>query len=294
MTGWNLREHDRIAGDLYAVRLLGGGLRYEAYLAWHEGLRALVVVKLVRPDLVDHPGALEGLRREAAAVQGLAHPMLLRAFGAELEGDRPHLVLEFVEGPRLSTLIRRYAVSIEQALPLALNLCSVLHYLAGRRVLHLDVKPRNIIMSHEPRLIDLSIARRMDELDELTGPVGTDAYMAPEQCDPTLFGDLGPAADVWGLGATLYEAVEGRRPFPDDGSRFPQLRSDPLPLSRRVPEPLADAVRACLERRPEDRPAAEDLARTFEPLVDALPAPRLGRFRPSPRRRHDHQEVHHS
>ena len=58
MTGWNLREHDRIAGDLYAVRLLGGGLRYEAYLAWHEGLRALVVVKLVRPDLVDHPGAL--------------------------------------------------------------------------------------------------------------------------------------------------------------------------------------------------------------------------------------------
>jgi serine/threonine-protein kinase len=273
------------------VRLLGGGLRYEAYLAWHDDLRTLVVVKLVRPELVTDAGALDGLRREVQAVRGLAHPMLPRGFGAELEGDCPHLVLEFVEGPRLSTLIRRYAVSIEQVLPLALNLCAVLHYLGRERIVHLDVKPRNIIMGQEPQLIDLSIARRLDELGELTGPVGTDAYMAPEQCDPTLFGDLGPAADMWGLGATLHEALTGQRAFPDDGARFPQLRNDPWPLPRRVPEPLAAAVNACLERRPEDRATAQELARTLEPLVDALPAPRLGRFRPSPKRRHDHQEV---
>ena len=97
----------------------------------------------------------------------LAHPMLLRSYGAQLGGERPHLVLEHIEGPRLSTLMRRYGMSLEQLLPLALNLCAVLHYLAHERVVHLDVKPSNIIMGGEPRLIDLSIARRLDELHEL-------------------------------------------------------------------------------------------------------------------------------
>src|ERR671914_292309 len=87
-----------------------------------------------------------------------------RSFGAQLGGERPHLVLEHIEGPRLSTLMRRYGMSLEQLLPLALNLCSVLHYLAHAGVVHLDVKPSNVIMGGEPRLIDLSIARTLDEL----------------------------------------------------------------------------------------------------------------------------------
>jgi serine/threonine protein kinase len=217
--------------------------------------------------------------------------MLLRAFGEQLAGDRPHLVLEFIEGPRLSTLIRRYGVSLEQLLPLALNLCAVLHYLAHERVLHLDVKPRNIIMGADPRLIDLSIARPIDELGALRSPVGTDAYMAPEQCDPDRFDELGPPADVWGLGATLHEALTRRHPFPEDGGRFPQLRTAPRKLPNQVPARVAGAVMACLDPRPGDRPTAEELAAQLEPLIDALPAPRLGRFRPTPRRRSNQQEV---
>ena len=202
-------------------------------------------------------------------LRALAHPMLLRSYGAQLGGERPHLVLEHIEGPRLSTLMRRYGMNLEQLLPLALNLCSVLHYLAHEGVVHLDVKPSNIIMGGEPRLIDLSIARRLDELHELRSPVGTDLWMAPEQRDVERFGEIGPASDVWGLGATLRAAM------PD-----------------RVPAPVGDAVAACLAPRPADRPTADELARALEPLVDALPAPRLGRFRPSPRRRNPHQEVY--
>ena len=93
--------------------------------------------------------------------------------------------------------------------------------------------------------------------------------MAPEQREVDRFGEIGPASDVWGLGATLRAAM------PD-----------------RVPAPVADAVGACLAPRPADRPTADELARALEPMVDALPAPRLGRFRPSPRRRNPHQEVH--
>jgi eukaryotic-like serine/threonine-protein kinase len=270
MTHWDFREDDVIAPGLRAVRLLGGGRRYEAHLAWAERLRALVVVKVVRPEQVADPHALEGIRREATMLRRLAHPMLLRSFGAQVDGDRPHLVLEHIEGPRLSTLLRRYGTSVEQALPLALNLCAVLHYLAQEDVVHLDVKPSNIIMGGEPRLIDLSIARRLDELAELVTPVGTDRWMAPEQADVDRFGDIGPPSDVYGLGATLRAA-----------------------LPPRVPAQLAAAVDACLAPRPTDRPTAGQLADLLEPMVDALPAPRLGRFRPSPRRRtHDHQEVH--
>jgi eukaryotic-like serine/threonine-protein kinase len=266
MTGWNFHEGDEIAPGLRAVRLLGGGRRYEAYLAWADHLRALVVVKVLRPD---QAGDLDALRREADMLRRLAHPMLLRSFGATLGGERPHLVLEHIDGPRLSTLMRRYGLNLEQLLPLALNLCAVLHYLAHERVVHLDVKPSNIIMGGEPRLIDLSIARRFDELGEIRSPVGTELWMAPEQRDVERFGEIGPASDVWGLGATLRAA-----------------------MPERVPAPVGDAVAACLDPRPANRPTADELARMLEPLVDALPAPRLGRFRPSPHRRNRHQEVH--
>src|SRR5918992_2428656 len=217
--------NDEIAPGLRTLRLLGGGIRYQAYIAYSDHLRALVVAKVVRREAVENPAALAGLRGEARMLDRLAHPMLLRGFGAVLDGPRPHLVLELIEGPRLSTLIRRHGVDLEQLLPLALNLCSVLHYLAREGVVHLDVKPRNIIMGAEPRLIDLSIARELHELAALRRPAGTDPYMAPEQCDPDRFGELGPPADVWGLGATLYEAISGRRPFAGlgDGERFPQL-----------------------------------------------------------------------
>jgi serine/threonine protein kinase len=282
-----IRPGDEIAPGLRAVRLLGGGLRYEAHIAHSEHLRALVVVKVLRDGLLDDEGALAGLRGEARLVERLAHPQLLRGFGAVLDGPRPHLVLELIEGPRLSTLIRRHGVDLEQLLPLALNLCSVLHYLAREGVMHLDVKPRNIIMGAEPRLIDLSVAREVEDLRRLRGPVGTDAYMAPEQCEPGRADLLGPPADVWGLGATLYEAVTRRRPFDFSGSRWPQLHERPEPLGDRVPAPVRDAVMACLERDPADRPTPGQLGDALEPLVGALPAPRIGRFRPR-RIRHTH------
>jgi serine/threonine protein kinase len=266
MNRWTFHESDEIAPGLRAVRPLGGGHRYEVHLAWADDRRTLVVVKIVRSG---DAGAISGIHREARLLRRLAHPMLLRSFGAALGGERPYLVLEHIEGPRLSTLLRRYGMSLEQLLPLALNLTAVLHYLAHERVVHLDVKPSNIIMAGEPRLIDLSVARHEAELGALRSPVGTDRWMAPEQRDPERFGEIGPASDVWGLGATLRAA-----------------------LPERVPPSVAGAVSAALEPRPQDRPTAAELGDLLAPMVDALPAPRLGRFRPSPRRRTQHQEVH--
>lgn len=286
-SSWKFHEGDEIVPGRHATRLLGGGRRYEAYLAWDDDLHTLVVAKIVRPALVGSPSARRGIEGEARALQALSHPTIVRVFDAVLEGDRPHLLLEHLDGPRLSTLLRRYRVILEQLLPLGLELCSALHYMHHRGFLHLDVKPRNVVMSARPRLIDLSVAMPVDAVGAITRPIGTDAYMSPEQCDPERFSEIGPPSDIWGLGVTLYEALTRVRPFPaPDASvasgpaRYPQLVSDPFHLPSDFPRPLTDAIHSCLDRRPESRPTAVELADAFEPWVAALPGPRLGLFRP--------------
>jgi serine/threonine protein kinase len=271
-----------------AERRLGGGERYVAYLGWHERLFAPVVVKVVRPDQVNDSSTLRGLRREVEMLGWLAHPVVVRSFDAVLEGERPHVVLEHLDGPRLSTLLRRFGpLALDQLLPLGLEMCSALHYLSTESVVHLDVKPSNIIMGSPPRLIDLSIARTLGAAAALDHVVGTDAYLAPEQADPPRTGSPGSPADIFGLGATLYEALTGFRPF-SPGARestalphekWPQLVDDPAPLPRGVPEVVAAPVLACLARDPAARPTAAELADELQPLVEALPRPVLGGLR---------------
>jgi eukaryotic-like serine/threonine-protein kinase len=238
---WGFAEGDVIAPGRHAISLLGGGRRYEAYLVWDDTLHALVVVKVVRPEQTGDADTLAGMAGEAEALARLAHPSLVRCFDAVLDGERPHLVLELLDGPRLSTLERRYGVVVEQLLPLALQLCSALHYMARRGYAHLDVKPRNIIMSSTPKLIDLSVARTFDGARRTRLPIGTDAYMAPEQCDPLLFGTIDERTDVWGLGVTLYEALAGRRPFPPGDERSAELR-ERFPQVAHAPDPFPDDV----------------------------------------------------
>jgi eukaryotic-like serine/threonine-protein kinase len=286
--GRGLAEGDELAPGLVAMRRLGGGSHYEAYEAWDERLYALVVVKAVRPHLVEDPRVLGELEAEAAMVARLAHPVIVRGFGAVLDGPRPHLVLEHLEGPRLSTLIRRHGpLAVEQLVPLGLQLCSALHYLREERVAHLDLKPANTIMSGPPRLIDLSIAAALDDAARLAKPLGTDGYMAPEQCDPAGRGPVGPEADVWGLGVTLYRAATGERPFPqgdpsaDGPVRWPQLELRPEPPDpRRVPDAVAGPIMSCLSSDPSDRPLPSELAEQLEMVLSMQSKPKLSAMKP--------------
>ncbi|WP_262848884.1 serine/threonine-protein kinase [Mumia quercus] len=286
LASWGLARGDAIAEDLIAMRLLGGGHAYEAYLAFDEILHAPVVVKVVRPDQVDDPVTLRGLEREADMLADLAHPAIVRRFGVQLDGARPHLILENLDGPRLSSLVRRHgALPVQQLLPLGLELASALHYLRVRDVVHLDVKPSNVIMGAPARLIDLSLARRTEAAARLDYVVGTDDYLAPEQADPQGYGVPSPASDVWGLGATLYHAACGYAPYErgerDDPLevRYPQLVSRPRRMPYFVPVEVAELVYTCMAPDPRHRPEPRDVALAIEPLMEAMPKARLSGFK---------------
>src|SRR3954447_19766872 len=267
---WGLREGDEIAPGRSLLRRIGSGRRYEAMLVWDEHRLAVLVAKVLRPDPANVAEARQDLEHEAELLAQLAHPVVVRGFGAVLDGRFPHLVLEHLDGPTLHELLARDGtLAIEQLLPLALHVASALHYLAAEGVVHLDVKPSNIVMGGPPRLIDLSVARTLEEAAALRSPIGTDAYMAPEQCAPD--GRLGPPADIFGLAATLYTALTGTRPFPPCDERWPQLTSPPARLPRRTPAPLAEVLLAALDPEPAARPTAAGFAHALEPLVAALP-----------------------
>jgi serine/threonine protein kinase len=278
---WDLVAGDEIVPGRTAQLLLGVGERYEVYLAWNQRLVSPTVVKLLRPHLVDDDRALRALTAEAALLDRLDHPGLPRRFGFEAIGERPYVEVEFLDGPRLSTLVRRYGRLVpEQLYPLARQLAATLAYLHGEGIVHLDVKPRNIIMSPVPRLIDLSVARTTDAARLLRSFVGTDAYMAPEQADPARFERIGPASDVWGLGVTLHEAALKRRPYPDgrpDASgvdRFRQLAAPHTVGDDRIPQPLAELLEATLAIDPDDRPTPMELFDAFDDLASRA---RVGR-----------------
>jgi eukaryotic-like serine/threonine-protein kinase len=289
-SSWGLDEGDEIAPGRSVVRDLGGGRRFEVMLVWDERMFALAVAKILRPRYAESERALRELSEEARVLELLRHPVIVRGVDAVLDGRYPHVLIEHLEGPSLRSLIKRHgALPLEQLLPLCAHVTAALHYMAEAEILHLDVKPDNIIMGVPPRLIDLSIATPVAEAAALRGALGTDAYMAPEQCDPEGHpGEISPASDVWGLGATLYHAVTGDVPFPrergagssdDPTERWPQLIREPEPLPRDVPDPLRALIGRTLAPAAADRPAAGEVALALEPLVAELPRKlSFGRF----------------
>ena len=266
---------DPITPELTALRLLGGGSAYEAFLAFDEITYAPVVVKVVRPAQVSDEGTLRGLRREVETLEQVNHPAVVRVLRAELDGARPHVVLEQLDGPRLSTLIRRYgALEPAQYLPLGIEIASALHYFRRLELTHLDVKPSNVIMGAPAKLIDLSVARPAGQAARLTYPVGTDSYMAPSRPTPA---HRHRRRRVRRVGARRH-ALRGGRRLPrvrrratehseDLADRFPQLRDEPHALPEHVPSDVAEVVASCLAFDPADRPTPAEVADALGPVL---------------------------
>lgn len=251
--------------DLTFGALLGGGRRYEVFRAWDRATASAVAVKVMRAGRAREERARPAFAREVRLASRLDHPGFARLIRWR-DGERPYLVLELIEAPTLAAhLEHRGSIRVPEACVLGLRLLSALGYLHDLRIAHLDVKPANITIGDRPRLLDLGCAR---DVPVMVGrPIGTAAYMSPEQ---SLGGIVTTASDLFGLGATLYEALTGLRAFSagdpsssEPAARFPQLVEDVQPLTQLIPAApprLAAVVHACLARDPRDRPQAADAA----------------------------------
>lgn len=256
-----LRPGDELAPGYAVLEHLHRGKALDAYAVWSAERDCPCVAKVIRPDRLGETRIRRRLFREGRLLEALAHPNIVRAYET-LARPQPTVILETLTGATVAYLIEveheRRGLPVADVAELGLQLCSAIGYLHGRRLLHLDLKPSNVVAELGcAKLIDLSIARAPGRARR---GVGTKQYMAPEQARG---GRLGPAADVWGVGALLYEAVSGRRPFERSPRvKYAQLdgRARPVGDLRRLPRGLAGAIDACLEREARLRPSVPELA----------------------------------
>ncbi len=248
--------------DRYDVdRVIGRGGMSIVFLARDRHLGREVAIKVLDPEACSMVGA-ERFLREVRITAPLQHPNVLPLIDSGTVGDIVYSVMPYVEGESLrDRMIREGQLPVEEALLTAREVAEALEYAHRRGIVHRDIKPENILLSNGQAVVaDFGIARANSLANELTlsgtgVPIGTPAYMSPEQVrgrDP-----VDARADVYSLGCTLYEMLAGRPPF--DAPSVTEvlsmhLEQAPFPLERRRPE-LPDRVMEIVSRAMEKRPA---------------------------------------
>jgi serine/threonine protein kinase len=247
------------------VAHLRRGRRLDVYDVWDRERACRCVAKTLRPERTGDQVAADRLRTEGRLLGAIAHPHLVRAYetATTLDRPRPLVILETLPGHTVDRLIGRHGrLPPGDVALLGMQLASAVAHLHHHGWLHLDIKPANIVnTAGRAVLLDLSLAARIGQ--PCAG--GTFDYLSPEQARGEAATE---ATDVWGLGATLYEALGGSPPFaahthrrPDGQRRYPQaeLAAPPLRTRRRSSRGLAQAIDACLHPQPTDRPSLSEL-----------------------------------
>ncbi len=270
---------------------LGRGGMGVVYLARQIELNRRVALKM----LTGHygPDELHRFLEEAETAAGLTHTNIAHIYEIGEHDGAPFFSMEYVEGGSLDDRLRKELPSPREAAQLLIQVARALHFAHQNGVVHRDMKPANVLLDPEgvPKVADFGIAKRLKEDSKLTrsgAVIGTPTYMAPEQAKGNSR-HVEPAADIYSLGAILYEMLVGRPPFlPEDSEIAITVRvltEDPVsPAWHRpdVPRDLETICMKCLQKEPRDRYAsaaavAEDLRRFLddEPIL-AKPASTIG------------------
>ena len=281
----------RSLGDAYRIeRELGGGGMSRVFVALETSLQRQVVVKVLLPELAAGV-SVERFRREIYLAAQLQHPHIVPLLSAGESEGLPYFTMPYVDGESLrARLVRERELPVPQAIRVLRDVASALAYAHERGVVHRDIKPDNVLLSHGIAVVtDFGVAKALTASSEY-GPapatpgltslgvtLGTPHYMAPEQGT----GDPGMdhRVDIYAFGATAYEILTGEPPFTGNsphailGAHIAALARPITAVRPGLPPLLGHVIMKCLEKRPADRPqSAEEIIR----VLDALGTPTGG------------------
>jgi eukaryotic-like serine/threonine-protein kinase len=252
-----------VGGRFALLRKIGEGsfgLVYEAEDRLDGGRVALKVLRQLGPEWADR------FKREFRSLRDLEHPNIISLFELFFLDERWFFTMELLDGVSLLDHVRygneRGALDEVVLRSTFTQLARALAALHATGKVHRDVKPSNIVVTREGRVVLLDLGLVTDaeghELSQQNRIVGTPSYMAPEQA---VAGDIGPPADMYAVGAMLYECLDGKLPFSTDAKRvlLEKLTTDPAPLRDGAPRDLALLASALLNRDPSARPTALDV-----------------------------------
>ena len=279
-------------GDYELLHQIGKGGMGVVYRARQKSLNRVVALKLILAGKFASDDDLKRFEREAKATAQLRHPNIISVFDYNEHEGQAYIVMDYVQGPTLSDRVRAAPLDANQAARMIQSVAEAVSYAHQQSIIHRDIKPSNIILereTNEPKLTDFGLAKHLTvdaagsatvdfgvlraEPEDLTGSgsvVGTLQYMAPEQMRADC--EIGPTADIYGLGATLYQLITGLAPFweEDRVELLVRIRNAeptaPRRLNARVPVDLQRICLKCLEKDSKHRyltaqELADDLGR---------------------------------
>jgi len=240
--------------DYELLALIARGGMGVIYKARQLSLNRIVALKMMRPGLVASESEARRFRAEAEAIASLQHPNIVAIHEVgECEGQL-YFSMDYVEGQSLAASIREHPLSAENAARIVKTIAEAIHYAHEKGILHRDLKPSNILLDQtgQPRVTDFGLAKRLAGASRLTATgevLGTPSYMPPEQASGKI-DQIGPASDVYSLGAILYELLTAYPPFqaatPLD-TLLLALKTEPMAPRRLVPGLNRDLETMCLK-----------------------------------------------
>lgn len=263
------------------IKRIGQGGMGVVYLASDEQIERQVAVKVICREHWNGSQEINQFLTEARAMGALLHPHVVSIFSVGRHEVGPYIVMEYVAGGTLANYIAKKLPSNIEAAQLMIGIAKGVEFAHSQGIIHRDLKPSNILLTDqlEPKVADFGLAKWVSE-ESISGEgglvVGTPNYMSPEQARG--FGPVGPSADVYGLGAILYELLSGRPPFrgPSPIVTIDQVRQlepvSPIRLQPSISVDLNTICLKCLRKEPEQRyPTVGELREDLQRYLDGRP-----------------------